>query len=210
MENRLLLIGGGGHCRSILDVLLHLNIYTKIGIVDCDKTITYEKVSVVGVDDELPKLYSEGWENAFISLGSVGPTDKRSRMFSILKQIGFNIPNVVDPSAIIADNVVIKEGVFVGKGVVINTGVMIDDGVIINTSAVVEHDCKVGRFAHISIAAILCGQVCVGANTHVGANSVVKQSTVIGKNSLIGIGSVVVRDIPDNVTAYGNPCKVVS
>jgi acetyltransferase-like isoleucine patch superfamily enzyme len=49
----------------------------------------------------------------------------------------------------------------------------------------------------------------VGDYTHIGAGSVVKQQTAIGANTLIGMGSVVLKNISDNVTAYGNPCREV-
>ena len=90
-----------------------------------------------------------------------------------------------------------------------NTGSKLGFCSIINSGAIVEHDCTVGDFAHLSPGAVLCGQVSVGDDSHVGAGSVVRQLVNIGKNTMIGMGSVVVSDIPDKVTAYGNPCKVV-
>ena len=206
---RLLLIGGGGHCRSILDCVLSRGLYEKVGIVDFDQTASALGVSVVGTDDALPQLLNDGWTDAFISVGSIGSTGLRRKLYKMIKIIGFSVPSIIDPTATISREVIIDEGVFIGKGAIVNTGSRIGTCVIINTGAIIEHDCEIGTFAHVSPRTILCGQVSVGDDTHVGAGSVVRQGIKIGACSVIGIGSVVVKDITDNVKAYGNPCRVV-
>lgn len=209
MGNTLLLVGGGGHCSSVLDSVLQTNKYKRIGIIDNDSTASHMGVAVVGTDDDLPRLWNEGWKDAFVALGSVNSTMNRRRIFSLLKEIGFYIPCIVDESAIVAKDVEIGEGTFVGKRAVVNAGTHIGRCVIINTGSIIEHDCNVGDMSHISTGAVICGNVSIGKDTHIGANSVVRQSVFIGNNSLIGVGSVVVKEIPDYVTAYGNPCRVV-
>lgn len=49
----------------------------------------------------------------------------------------------------------------------------------------------------------------VGSNVWIGGNVVVLAGVTIGDNTVIGAGSVVVKDIPSNVVAFGNPCKVI-
>ncbi len=216
MENRLLLVGGGGHCHSVIDSILSAQYYTSIGVVvkdqeNLDELMTDPLISpyIVGMDESLPCLFSDGWKNAFITLGSVGSTIGRRALYVKLLRIGFKIPNIIDHSAVLAGKLVVGQGVFIGKRAVVNTGCVIGDCAIINTGAILEHDCHIGNFTHISPGTILCGQVSVDDNSHVGAGSVVRQGLSIGKESMIGIGSVVVKDIPDKVKAYGNPCRVV-
>ena len=72
----------------------------------------------------------------------------------------------------------------------------------------IEHDCEIGEFAHISPGTVICGQVHIGMDSHIGAGSVVRQQIRIGSDVLIGAGSVVVKDMPNHVKAYGNPCRV--
>lgn len=208
MGKKLLLIGGGGHCHSVLDSVLKLNEYDAIGIVDYSND-TVNGIPVVGKDEDLPCLRKNRWTDAFITVGSVGNTSLRHRLFQMVKNEGFTVPSIVDPTAIVANDAEIDEGCFIGKGAIVNAGSKIGKAAIINTGAIIEHDCIVGEFAHISPGAVLCGQVTVGNDTHIGADSVVRQQIEIGNNSLIGAGSVVVKNIPANVKAYGNPCKVV-
>ncbi len=207
MKRRILLIGGGGHCRSVLDSLFELKCFEDIGIID-SKDLHYPDVSVVGTDDDLPELIEKGWKEAFITVGSIGNTCIRRRLYQYVKNQGFILPAIIDPSAIVARNVIVEEGVYIGKKATINTGTRICTGAIINTGAIIEHDCFVDEFSHISPGAILCGQVRIGHDSHIGAGTVVRQLINIGNNTLIGAGSVVVKDMPDSITAYGNPCRI--
>ena len=216
MSKRILLIGSGGHCHSVLDSVISGGDYDEIGVVARDaetlETLRADKLiadRLVGTDDDLPRLFAAGWEYAVITLGSVGNTAGRRKIFEILTRIGFSLPPVIDPSAIVAEASRIDPGVYVGKRAVVNAGSVIGTAAIINTGAIIEHDCTVGNFSHISTGAVLCGQVSVGDDTHIGAGSVVRQSIRIGCNALVGAGSVVVRDIPACVVAYGNPCRVI-
>ena len=208
-EKKILLLGGGGHCRSVLDCLMSSARYDSIGIVDYDNTTCALGVEVVGTDEDLPRLLREGWTDAFVTVGSIGSTELRRRLFSLVLELGFVLPIIADPSAIIARGAVLGQGTFVGKRAVVNTGCRIGAGAIINTGAILEHDCTLGDFVHVSPGAVLCGQVTVGNDSHIGAASVVRQGISIGKGALIGAGSVVVKKIPDHAKAYGNPCRVV-
>lgn len=209
MSRKLLLIGGGGHCKSVLDSFLLINQNIDIGIIDKNEQIgeLILNVSVIGNDDDLLDLYHQGYTQAFITLGSIGNPLNRIRLFDLIEKIGFRIPNIIDPTAIISKDIKLGKGIFIGKNSVINAGSYIGNGVIINTSSIIEHDCSIGDFVHIAPGVVLCGEVEVGNYAHIGAGSVIKQKVKIGANSIIGMGSVVLNDISDNILAFGNPCK---
>lgn len=208
MKRKLLLIGGGGHCRSVLDSAISSGIFDEIGIVDFTEG-SILGIPVVGNDNDIPALMKAGWNCAAIAVGSVGDTQLRRQLYEKLHGFGLKTVSIIDPTAMIARGVFIQDGCFVGKKAVINTQSVIGECAIINTGAIIEHDCKIGAFSHISSGAVLCGQVTVGDDTHIGAGSTVRQCITIGSGSLIGAGSAVVKDIPDHTKAYGNPCRVV-
>lgn len=211
MSKKLLLIGGGGHCKSVLDSIPQANDYSEIGIIDKKENIgkLLLGVPIIGCDDDLLKLYQAGYDYAFVTVGSIGDPKLRIKLFEILEKIGFQIPNIIDATATVSDHANLEEGIFVGKHAVINAGAAIKKGAIINTAAIIEHDCLIEENSHIAPGAVLCGEVQVGVNTHIGARSVIKQQVKIGSNTIIGMGSVVLKDIEDYILAYGNPCKGV-
>lgn len=212
MNKKLLLIGGGGHCKSVIDSLLKINSYAEIGIIDKKENIGkfILGIPIIGCDDDLSELYQNGYTNAFITVGSIGNSNIRVKLFKLIKDIGFDIPNIIDCTAIISEHVTLEEGIYVAKNAVINAGSSIKKCAIINTGSIIEHDCIIGQFSHISPGSVLCGEVQIGEYTHIGAKSAVKQQVKIGANTLIGMGSVILKNIPENVIAYGNPCKEVT
>lgn len=211
MNKKLLLIGGGGHCKSVLDSLLNLRSYTEVSIIDKEDNIGKDilDIPIIGCDDDLSELYQKGFTHAFVTLGSIGNSAIRIKLFDKLESIGFEIPNIIDSTATISKHITLARGIYIGKKAVINVGAVIGKGAIINTACTIEHDCSIGDFSHIAPGSVLCGEVQIGENTHVGAKSVVKQQIKIGANTLIGMGSVVLHDVADNVVAFGHPCKEV-
>lgn len=207
-EKRLLLVGGGGHCKSVLDCVRLAGGYACIGIVDM-QPVALSGACYVGRDEDLAALRDNGWNCAVVTLGSVGYTDKRRRLFALLERLGYDLPTVIDASAIVSPTARIGKGVFIGKRTVVNADASVGDCAIINTGSIVEHDVQVGSFAHISPGVVLCGSVWVGKGAHVGANASVIQGIAIGEEALIGAGSVVVNDIHPKMVAYGNPCREV-
>ena len=192
---------------SVYSCLKNFNDFEVVGYSDLeDKNIS--DLKYLGRDDDLSALKESGIDYAFVCVGSVGNPKVRKKIYQNLKNLNFVLPNIIDKTAV-CDTQNLGDNIFIGKTAVVNAGCSIGNMAIINTGAIVEHDCKIGDFVHIAPGSVLCGNCEVGENSHVGAGSVVIQGIKIGKNSVIGAGSVVVKDIPDNVVAFGNPCKVV-
>ena len=115
----------------------------------------------------------------------------------------------IHPSAVVSPSAKIGEGTVVMAGAVINADAVIGKHCIINTGATVDHECVIGDYCHIAPGVNISGATRISEGTWVGVGTSVIQCLNIGQNCMIGAGSVVVKDIPDNVVAYGNPCKVI-
>ncbi len=208
MSKKLLLIGAGGHCHSVIETLLELNEYDEIGIIDKDNLGSMIMgIAVIGCDDDLLDLYKKGYDYAFISIGNI---KVRKRIYNKLKTIGYNIPIITDRTSIISKTADIQEGVYIGKGSIVNVNSKIGICSIINTGAIIEHDCTIGDFVNIAPRVVMGGGVNVCQNSNVGLNTSIRECVSIGENSVIGMGSVVTKDVADNILAYGNPCRKVS
>lgn len=190
---KLVLLGAGGHCESVLDSLLLTHEYEDIVLLGTADQVGkfIQGCPVVGTDEDLGPLHQKGYAYAFVSVGSIKSTSLRRSLLEKAVQNRYQLVNILDPSARVAFSVRFGRGIFVGKNAVINANAVIEDMVIINTGAVVEHDCSVGKFSHISVGAVLCGGVLVGQDCLVGANATVLQGREISSGSIIGAGQVV-------------------
>jgi len=196
MKQKLIIIGGGGHAKVIIDAVLAGEEYEIYGIIDQKLEIGTKVlgVPVLGMDEILPRLCDEGIKNAFIGVGSIGDCTARRSIYDKLKSIGFKLPVIIHPKAVIARDVEFGEGTFVAASATINPGTKIGKNVIVNTSSSIDHDSRIGGFVHIAPGAILCGTVSVGEETHIGMAANIVQSVTIGKKCFITAGCLVKTD----------------
>lgn len=209
--NDIILIGGGGHCNSVIDSLKDSTELNIVGILDLKNKIgtLNNGVKIIGEDNDLKYYFKQGIKNAFVTAGGIGDNSLRIKLFNLAKEIGYKIPAIIDKNAIVSDTALIGDGTFIGKGAIINTSVIVGENCIINSGAIIDHDCRVSDFCHIAPGTTLSGGVYIDKKSHIGTNSTVIQNIRIGMNTIIGAGSVVVKDIGSKKKAYGNPCKVV-
>lgn len=200
---KIVLIGSGGHCKSIIDSIEGLKKFDIVAIVE--KKEDGLGINKIEKNEELSLLYKSGIRNAFIAVGSIGNPSARMKLYELLKNMGYKFPIIIDKTAIVSKSSKIEEGVFIGKGAIVNANVIIKKQCIINSGSIVEHDCIINEFVHLAPGVTLSGRVSVGEGTHVGTNSTIIQNVVVGKNVLIGAGSVIIRDVSDGVKIYGNP-----
>lgn len=208
---KILLIGAGGHAKTVLDTILRQNLYNVVGFIEREGSHTrcYRDYSTVGTDKDLESWYQKGVRNAVITIGYLGTSDARENLFDRLKSIGFCLPFIVDDTAVIAEDVTIGEGTYVGRNAVVNASAKLGAMCIINTAAIVEHDCVIGDFAHVSVGSVLCGGVKVGRSALIGANATILQMISIGEQAVVGAGAAVIRDIEANTVAIGIPARVI-
>lgn len=211
----IILIGIGGHAKGIVDIIEKQDRYHIVGFVNKNgENKYYKEYEVIGDDNDLETFYLEnGVKQAFISIGYMGDSDLREKLYERLKSIGYHLPIIIDQTAAIAENVLIGEGTFIGKNAVVNANAKIGRMCIINDGAIIEHDCSVGDFSHVAVGAVVCGMSKIGERSFVGANATVIQCVDVGNCVIIGAATVVLSDIKDNTTIYGiwkeSDCKVV-
>lgn len=192
MKEKILLIGGGGHCRACIDVLEKENKFKIGGIVD-KKELIGQKVlgyKVIASDEDL-KFLKKDYKYAFISVGQLHNFNNRMKIFEMLKNIGFEIPIIVSPFAYISKYTIIEEGTIIMHHALINSNAKIGKNCIINTKSLIEHDAVIGDFCHISTGAIINGGVNIGSCTFIGSGTITKQYISIPDKSFIKAGSLI-------------------
>jgi sugar O-acyltransferase (sialic acid O-acetyltransferase NeuD family) len=205
-------LGAGGHARVVLDIVRSMGAFEIVGLVDRDPALTGKAIDgavVIGTEELLPEFLAKGIRHFFIGVGGVGDNAVRAQLFARVCGLGFTPVRAIHPRAVIAASATIGEGSVVMAGAIVNPGAVVGVDTIVNTGAILDHDCQIGDHVHIAPGVTLSGNVSVGAYSHVGTGASVKQGVTIGSNTVVGAGAVVVRDLPDNVTAVGIPASVI-
>ncbi|WP_367606886.1 acetyltransferase [Legionella sp. W05-934-2] len=208
MLNPIVVIGGGGHAKVLLEAIHLLNMPI-LGVLDNSETLKeVHGVPILGSDKLLDNFKPS--EVALVNgLGSLKPYSKRTDIFKSLKQKGYKFVTIIHPSAIVAKNTHIGEGVQIMAGVIIQPGVTIGDNVIINTRASIDHDCVIGEHTHIAPGVTLSGNVSVGRQVHIGTGATLIQGINIGSGSTLAAGAVMTKDCSEGAYVMGVPGKEV-
>lgn len=191
MKKEILLIGGGGHCKAVIDVIEAEDSFRIAGIVD-QKELLGQKVlgyEVIGSDDDLEMLFNR-FKYAIVTVGQIRTPDIRIRLFNQLRTIGYKIPSIISPRAYVSKHATINEGTIIMHDVLINANAAIGDNCIINTKALIEHDCIINDHCHISTGAVLNGGSILKMGSFFGSNAVCKEAITIEERSFIKAGSV--------------------
>jgi sugar O-acyltransferase (sialic acid O-acetyltransferase NeuD family) len=207
----IVLIGGGNQVQYAIDIIEREDKYNIVGIIDSIQDIGKELYGykVIGRQEDITSLgYEYNFSRGIITIG-----DNWIR-YKIYDEISkswpyFNYVNAIHPSVIIGNNVKIALGVLAMAGVIFNPGAIIGNFSFFATGAQIEHDCVIGQFASVSAGSILGGHVYIGPFAAITLGVTIVDRVTIGENTVIGSASLVTKDIPDNVLAYGNPAKII-
>lgn len=195
--SKLVILGGGGHSKMCIDILRHRNEYQIIGILDPQKQVgeTICGVKVIGDDAMLEKLKADGITFAVNGIGSTLNPLHRKEMYKKLKNIGFILPNLIHPSAVIEPSVTLGEGNQIMMGACVGSEVKIGDNCVINSGSIISHDSTLEDHSHIAPGALLAGGVIVGEAAVIGMGATIYIGVTIGAESKINNGVNVFRDI---------------
>ena len=212
MLPKLVIVGAGGHARVLAEIVYLSKQFQLVGFTDPDPKLKGMKIfdaPVLGPDEILPSLRSQGVEEAIVGVGSSEDNHPRSLLFERIVRIGFHPALLIHPTAVLSFTVEIGRGVAVMARAVVNPNARLGDNVIVNTGAIVEHDCILGDHVHVASGACLSGGVRIGRKSFIGVGASSIQNVSIGEGCLIGGGAAVVGDIPDHSVALGVPARIV-
>ena len=206
--DKMIVIGGGGHAKVIINILLKDGKYDLIGYTDRNDRGEILGVAYLGDDPALEKVLTvHPGCRAVLGVGNVEVSGRRREVRDRTAGLGLSFPEIVSPDATVARDVKVGEGTVVFDGAVVNPGTEIGEFAVLNTGCRVDHDCRVGDFVHIAPGATVCGGVTVGDNSMIGAGATVINCRTIGEDCFIGAGAVVVDDCREAGTYLGFPAR---
>ena len=206
----LILIGGGGHCHSSIDVVELEGRYSVYGILDrsIEKGVKVLGYPVLGDDEVLNGFAGQGY-HFLITIGQIKSAAPRFNLWEKLKSTGANMATVISPRSYVSPSASVEAGTAVFHNAVVNAKASIGFNSIINTSSLIEHDTRIGDHVHVSTGAIINGGCSIGDRTFIGSGATIVNNVNIGSDVIIGAGSVVVNDITEQGIYVGNPAKKI-
>lgn len=193
----ILLIGGGGHCRSCIDVIETCKEFRIKGIIDNNLEIGHNLLgyTVLGNDTVLPQLIKET-QHALITVGQIKNAATRAILCLKIEKNGGRLPTITSPNAFISRHATLGEGTIAMHGSIVNAGARVGRNVIINSQSLIEHDAQIGDHCHISTGAKINGNASIGESSFIGSGSIVHQGIKIGSQAVIGAGCIIRKDVP--------------
>jgi len=188
----IILIGGGGHCKSVIDVIEQEGKFQIIGIVDKPELLGVKVLGypVIGNDSDLVDL-SKKYRYALVTVGQIKSSSLRVRLFKLAIKVGLTMPNIISPRSYVSKHAMIGQGTVIMHDALVNANAKIGENCIINSKALIEHDAIIEDFCHIATNAVINGAAIVRQGSFLGSGVITKQSVKVKKNSFIKAGSLV-------------------
>lgn len=205
MKRPLILIGGGGHCKSVIEVAESAG-YEIQGILDMPDEVGKEVLpghKVIGTDDEIPQYVEEC--DFVITVGFIKNPALRIKLYNKVKTAGGRLATIIASTAHVSKYAELGEGTVIMHHAFVNAGAKIGDNCIINTFVNIEHDAEVGNQCHISTGTMVNGECKIGENCFIGSQSVCANCIEIASDIIVGAGSVVRKSIRVKGIYAGNP-----
>lgn len=205
----LILIGGGGHCKSVIEATESIG-REIMGILDLPEYIGSNCLGykIIGNDDDIPK-YVDDCE-FIITLGFIKNSMPRIRLHRLVEKSGGKFATIIASTAHVSKHAEIGDGSVILHHATVNAGAKIGHGCIINTAANIEHDVTVGNYCHVSTGAMINGDCQIGKSCFIGSGVVVVNGISIINECLVGAGSLVSRNIEMPGTYIGTPIRRIS
>lgn len=200
----LILIGGGGHCQSIIEVAESAGYIVK-GILDIPREVgkTVLGYPVLGTDDDIVGYVQTC--DFVITVGFIKDPSLRIRLFGRVREAGGKFATLVARTAYVSRHALLGEGTVVMHHAFVNAGAAIGKNVIINTCCNIEHGVQIGNQCHISTGVMVNGDCQIGNNCFIGSQSVITNGINICDDVVVGAGSIVRNNITKGGVYFGTP-----
>ena len=204
----LILVGGGGHCKSVIDVAEGAG-WNILGILDVVENVGKKVLdnTIIGTDERIPEFVNNAL--FIVTVGHIKNVDLRVTLHEQILQASGELATIIASDAHVSKHSSIGKGTVVMHKSIVNAGAKIGMGCIINTMANIEHDAVIGDYCHISTGVMVNGNCIVGDRAFIGSGSVLANSVIIPSSTIVGSNSFVKISLPTSGKYWGTPAKQV-
>jgi len=189
MSEPLLLLGCGGHARSMIDLVESSDYWHVLGLIGLPGQVGENVFGypVLGCDKNLPNLRQQ-CSHALLAIGQIDSSSRREQLAAELVRLDFELPVVISHHAHVSRHAHLGIGISVGHGAIVNAGACIGNYCILNNNSLIEHDAMVGKFCHISTGALVNGGAVVGDSSFIGSGAVLREGLHLPPKTVISAG----------------------
>lgn len=207
-EKPLILVGGGGHCKSVIEVAESAG-YNIRGILDISENVGKKICSyeIIGTDDDIPKYVTNSI--FIVTVGFIKDSNLRVNIHNKIVKAKGEFATIIASSARVSKYATIGKGSVIMHLAAVNADAQIGKACIINTLANIEHDATIGDYSHISTGAIVNGNCAVGQKVFLGSQSVLVNGTSISDNCIIAAGTTIRKSLSQQGVYAGDPAKLI-
>ena len=204
MSKPLVLVGGGGHCKSVIEAAESTG-FSILGVLDMPEEVGKAILStkVIGTDDDISAYVDKA--EFVITVGFIKNPVTRIKLYNKVKEAGGKLATVIASTAHVSKYAKIGEGTVVLHQAFVNADAKVGCNVILNNFVNIEHDAVIGDQCHISTGVMVNGECKVGKNCFIGSQSVLANCTSVGDDIIVGAGSFVRKSITEKGIYSGNP-----
>lgn len=168
MTDSLLILGAGGHGRSVHELASLSGSFSHIAYLDDSwKLGGVERTNIIGRIDQLEE-FAPHYTYAVIGIGN---NKIREQLQCQAANLGLKLATLIHPKAIVSPSVIVGAGTIVFAGVVIGVDAHIGQGVIINCVSAIDHNGTLEDFSHLGVGVHLAGSAYIGKSAFVQAGS---------------------------------------
>lgn len=207
----MLIVGARGFAKEVLEIIKELDdLKDLVFYDDINKdipNILFNEYRVLKNESEVSEYFKTRDKRFTIGIGN---PKLRKNMYDTFAALGGVLTSTISPNTSLGTyDINVGDGVNILQGVRISNGVSMGKGCIAYYNAVITHDCVIGEFVELSPSVTVLGRVKIGGFCSIGANAIILPDIVIGKNVIIGAGTIVTKNIPDNVLVVGTPGRII-
>jgi len=210
MKKKIIIIGAGGLGRIVYDVLSQdsdvCSEYNLTGFLDTRADLELPPDLTTKILGS-PFTYTPQPGDLFIP--AIGDPQLRINLLKPLIAKNVNFYSYTNRASVAA-RAKIGKGVFLTPGAVISTDCHIGDFTYVDTYVILGHDVRIEENCMIGAMSFIAGGVHVESGTAIHPRSTIAKGVTLGENCTIGIGSVVIKNVPRQVTVFGNPARTIS